>query len=142
MNVIQVAFFIIFVFGGLFIGIHLISNVDWFKHFAGLILGGIVGWVLWVATCSLFERENTNQKEKAILILMRLKLTAYKEKLVEELDALPADSEEVVIWDGIPVQLHTQCEKLEDGKFQLSLSAKFHDDNDTITYSRGFTATR
>ena len=60
MYTIRVVFFLIFVCGGFFIGIHLAYNVYWFKYFSGCILGSIVGWVLWVIACSLFKRKRTS----------------------------------------------------------------------------------
>ena len=63
MNVIQVVLFLILVCGGFFCGIYLASSVDWFKYFAGCILGGIAGWALWVMICSCFTCKNERKKE-------------------------------------------------------------------------------
>jgi len=57
MKFIDVLLFFIFIFGGMFCGFHLVSNVDWFKYFAGCILGGIVGWVFWVIIQTSVEKK-------------------------------------------------------------------------------------
>jgi len=72
---------------------------------------------------------------------LRLLGAIFKDKPTDELNALPADTEEMTLWNDVPVQFQTQCKKLEDGKFQLTLSVKFQEEaGDTITYTREFVA--
>jgi len=138
MSILQVLSFLIFVFGGFFSGIYLVSNVDGFKYFTGCILGGIVGWTLWVITCSLFTPEMRNKKN--VFFFLQEKAESLKAKSVGELEALPIDSEETITMEDISVHIQTQREKREDGKFQLTISAKFQDGNDIIAYTRMFIA--
>ena len=93
-----------------------------------------------LVVCGLFSRTKKKYGENSILLLLQFKAAGFKGKPINELNALPVYSEETVTWYEISVQLQTQCKKLEDGNFQLILSAKFKEEGDTITYMREFVA--
>lgn len=140
MNVIQVALFLVFVWGGFFYGMYLVSNVDWFKYFAGCILGGIAGLVLWVMACSLFAFKTKRKKDNEdVFFFLQLRADTLKARSAVELEALPTVSEETVeLKKGTVMHLQTVCKKLEDNKFQMTFSATFQEENDTIVCTREF----
>ena len=142
MNVIQLSLFLIFPCCGVLCGHYLFSGIGGVGQLAGYVLGGAVGVILWLVACDLLNRKNMKRKENTILFILVLKGKKLKSKPVDELKALPTDSDEETLWDGVPVQLHTQCKKQEDGNFKLTLSVKFQEAGDTITYSREFVVLR
>ena len=141
MNVIELALFLFFPCCWVLCAHYLFSGIGGLGQIAGCVLGGVVGVILWVVACDFLMRKHKKHRENAVLPHLRLLGAIFKDKPTDELNALPADTEEMTLWNDVPVQFQTQCKKLEDGKFQLTLSVKFQEEaGDTITYTREFVA--
>jgi len=145
MNVIEILALVFIMSVGHFLGTFLELKLGLGGWFLGCYLGIFISLVLLhiikvVSSKSKCKEGNLDNKvtvETNIHPWWNLKVTKLKATMAE-LNLLPADSEETTVWNDRPVHLQIHCEKREDGKFQITLSAKFQEENDTITYMREF----
>ena len=147
MTLIEMLMFIFIMSAGHFLGRVIASKAGVGGWFAGCFLGIVISLVILHLISVLFRRLQRKGCDTdkvpigtSILPFWNGKVANLKGASIEKLNTLPVDSKETVVWYDLPVQIQTHCEKLDDKKFQLTLSAKFQEEGDTIIYTRDFIA--